>query len=381
MIHKLYNTPTRHATWLELFFDLVFVAAIGIITHDLAHTHDGHLSFEQLIKFLFVFTPMWWIWTTHTLYANRFDNNNRENKFSTLILMGLVVFLAVFSKGKIEEIFIYFVSIYVCIKFFLAYGYLRVYSKCPEDKKFSKKMAKVIFIGAIISSMSLLIESNFKYLLFYIGILMDMIWQFSLKNKLKKKPIDKRHLVERLGLLAMIILGESMINIISGLISVQMEFFDIFGAITGFILICTIWWIYFDSYHLFERAKKNDTEHLLIFMHLFLCIGLLILANLIKHSILGDLDQITFSMLSIAGLTFFYLGKQLPYMFAFPILRKMIIINTMLCIFLTSLSAFAPRIEYSLFGMMLSMFFYVFITYKWILSINLDEYLEKENTN
>jgi len=42
MINTLYQSKGRHATWLELFFDLVFVAVIGVVTHDL----------EQLLVFL-----------------------------------------------------------------------------------------------------------------------------------------------------------------------------------------------------------------------------------------------------------------------------------------------------------------------------------------
>ena len=378
MTNRLYKNPIRHATWLELFFDLAFVAAIRIITHDLSHTHDNHISLEQIFKFILVFTPMWWIWTTHTIYANRFDEDNRGNKLFTLILMGLVVFLAVFAQGDIEEKFNYFVSIYVFIRIFLAFEYLKVFTKSSEEIDFTKEMSLAIFIGAIISLSSLLSDSYLKYIVFYIGVIVDISWQYSLKNKLKKKPIDKRHLVERLGLLAIVILGEAMMNIIGSLTSVEIEVIDIFGAITGFILICTIWWIYFDSYHLFERANKIDTGHLLIIMHLFLCIGLLILANLIKHSILGDLDQKTFSMLTIIGLSFFYVGKQLPYLFAFPPFRKMIIVNTLISISLAAATTLIPNIEFALVGMMLSMFVYVYLTYKWTLSLNVDKYLEKE---
>ena len=39
-----YQTDDRHATWRELFFDLVFVACISVIGHHLTHTHDGHLA-------------------------------------------------------------------------------------------------------------------------------------------------------------------------------------------------------------------------------------------------------------------------------------------------------------------------------------------------
>lgn len=31
MVDSLYRAKERHATWLELFFDLVFVAVIGVI--------------------------------------------------------------------------------------------------------------------------------------------------------------------------------------------------------------------------------------------------------------------------------------------------------------------------------------------------------------
>jgi len=99
MINSLYQVKGRHATWLELFFDLVFVAVIGVVTHDLAHTHDGHIGAEQLVRFPLVFIPVWWIWMTHTLYANRFDKDNREHRLSSLAVMAIMV---AWSPGQLS---------------------------------------------------------------------------------------------------------------------------------------------------------------------------------------------------------------------------------------------------------------------------------------
>jgi low temperature requirement protein LtrA len=44
MHNTKYFEPNRRATWLELFFDLIFVVAIGDVTHILNHTHEGHLA-------------------------------------------------------------------------------------------------------------------------------------------------------------------------------------------------------------------------------------------------------------------------------------------------------------------------------------------------
>jgi low temperature requirement protein LtrA len=59
----------RHATWLELFFDLVFVVAVAQLADGLAEHHDG----RGMLEFLALFVPVWWAWAGFTFYANRFD--------------------------------------------------------------------------------------------------------------------------------------------------------------------------------------------------------------------------------------------------------------------------------------------------------------------
>ena len=56
-----YHEKNRHATWLELFFDLIFVVAIGKVTHTLGHVQQGHFEQEQLWTFFLLFVPLWWV--------------------------------------------------------------------------------------------------------------------------------------------------------------------------------------------------------------------------------------------------------------------------------------------------------------------------------
>jgi len=159
----------------------------------------------------------------------------------------------------------------------------------------------------------------------------------------------------------------------------QWNAFDIVSAVTEFLLIGMIWWIYFDSYPILERAKRLTTGNVLIYTHLLLCMGLLILANMIRHTIPEDLDQATFGLLSITGLVFFYLGKQILYWYAFPPWRRVIISHTFICVSITVASSFLPKIEYSLIGMTLGMLVYVYLTFKRIISVNVDQYLVEEH--
>ncbi|MCY7273142.1 MAG: low temperature requirement protein A [Phormidesmis sp. CAN_BIN44] len=47
---------SNHASWLELFFDLVFVVVIS----ELSHTLEQHLSWSGFIQFVVLFVPYWW---------------------------------------------------------------------------------------------------------------------------------------------------------------------------------------------------------------------------------------------------------------------------------------------------------------------------------
>jgi len=375
MINSLYQSKGRHATWLELFFDLVFVAVIGVVTHDLAHTHDGHIGAEQLIRFPLVFIPVWWIWMTHTLYANRFDRDNREHRLFSLAIMAIMVVLSTFAQTSLGKDFFYFVLLYGFVRLILAFLYWIAHQESKQELVFAKELSLAITIGGLVSMSSILFDGYAKFLVFYLGILIDVLLQFRLRDKLHNKPLDRAHFVERIGLLAIIILGESVIAMVATLSHEHWNVFDIVSASTGFLLIGMIWWVYFDSFPILERAKKLTSGNVLIFTHLLLCMGLLILANMIRHTILGDVDRATFGLLAITGLVCFYLGKQIPYWYAFPPWRKAIVSNTVICVAITVISTFLPKIEYSLVGMTFGMIVYVYLTFKRIIPVNVEEHL------
>jgi low temperature requirement protein LtrA len=60
----------RHATWLELFFDLTVVVAVSQLAH-LLHT-DGHHGPDarSLVTFFVLYLAIWLVWTTFMLYSN-----------------------------------------------------------------------------------------------------------------------------------------------------------------------------------------------------------------------------------------------------------------------------------------------------------------------
>ena len=62
---KKNKNEERHATWLELFYDLVFVVTISQLSHYLLHD----VSLSNFFGFLFLFIPVWWSWIGTTFFA------------------------------------------------------------------------------------------------------------------------------------------------------------------------------------------------------------------------------------------------------------------------------------------------------------------------
>lgn len=125
-----------------------------------------------------------------------------------------------------------------------------------------------------------------------------------------------------------------------------------------FIMICSIWWIYFDSYYLLSKNENSMSGHALIYSHLFLFMGLALLANLIRHAILNDIATRDFQIMSIIGMALFFLGKQYGYFIAVPKIRKYILQNTLIVLSLAGLVIFLPRVEYILVGLTATMICY-----------------------
>src|SRR5215467_697300 len=62
----------RRVTWMELFFDLIFVAAVAQVGAPLAKDY----SWGSLLRYGFLFVLIWWAWSGHTLYSTRFDHDD-----------------------------------------------------------------------------------------------------------------------------------------------------------------------------------------------------------------------------------------------------------------------------------------------------------------
>lgn len=360
----LYFNEIRQATWLELFFDLIFVVALGKITHLLSHVHDGHLSHGVWLKFVLLFIPLWWIWIGHTTYSNRFDADERPHRVATLLLMFLLILFSVLIDQEMDRNFHLFAGVYVGARLLIAGFYFNAAKSYPDKKGFCIPMGRIYAAGAFISLSAVFFELPLAAFVFYAGILFDIFVPLILKKKIVFFPVDKDHLVERVGLLAIILLGESIISLSNGITSVSWQMQTIVTASTGFVLLGMIWWIYFDSFPFLTESKKDPNGTAIMFSQLLTYMALAVMANTIRHAILNDLNLEEFRVMAITGMLLFYCGKQTAYWVNIPEYRYYNIRNTIITFVIAGASLFLEQAQHILLGMAFSMMVYIIVNYQ-----------------
>jgi len=112
----------RRVTWLELFFDLVFVAAVAQVG---THLRDDY-SFAGLLRFTFLFILIWWAWLGHTTFSTRFDTDDLVQRGLTGLQMFLVAVMAINATGALDSRdSAGFAAAYSLMRFVLVAQYLR----------------------------------------------------------------------------------------------------------------------------------------------------------------------------------------------------------------------------------------------------------------
>jgi len=88
----------RHATWLERFFDLVFVLAIAELAR---YLHD-HLTAGGFLAFAFLFLPVYLARSNFSYYADLFDVDGSFYRVAMLAAMLFSIALAVNVHGALD---------------------------------------------------------------------------------------------------------------------------------------------------------------------------------------------------------------------------------------------------------------------------------------
>ena len=244
---KKIKMKRRHATWLELFYDLVFVVTISQLSHYLFHD----VSLSNFFGFLFLFIPVWWSWIGTTFFATRFYSDDLGHRLLLLLQMGGAGAMAVNISGAFNNNFSGFALSYAFMRLILVIEYVRVFRTIKSSES-ANPLVKRYIIGFSIAAIIWLISAfvpitEIRFALWVIGLIIDFATPISTSKLTSKFAPHISHLPERMGLFTLIVLGESIVGIVNGMTEQIWDVYSVIEASLGLCISFSLWWLYFDS--------------------------------------------------------------------------------------------------------------------------------------
>jgi low temperature requirement protein LtrA len=232
----------RRATWLELFFDLVFVVAVAQASYLLT----DHLTVSRLFGYLGIFVPIWWAWMGFTFYANRFDTDDLPYRLLILLAMLAIAALAVNTRDVLSGSSVGFALSYIAVRLVLMTLYARARRNVPAARRLTTIFLTMFGTGILVWCVSLLVSTPARFWLWGVALTLELIAPVFAWRSIPAAPIHPRHIPERFGLLTIIVLGESVFAVVVGIADVSWHAATVAAAIAGFVAAASLWWIYFD---------------------------------------------------------------------------------------------------------------------------------------
>ncbi|WP_111506397.1 low temperature requirement protein A [Paenibacillus odorifer] len=299
----------KKVTWLELFYDLLFVAAVSKASHVLLHVEAGTIPLEYLSKFILIFIPIWWAWVGQSLFVNRFGQDIFLHRIFLILQLFFVLIMTASLSVNFDQYYMPFLIGYVGLRAMTAIQYLTINKNEAADRKGTARyLGSRFWIGLVISSLSLFFDSWMRYVVLYAGITVDILLPLVGRKYLVKSPINTHHLLERFSLFTLILLGESVVSILAVLQSSHWTWQSIVFALLTFLLIIAMWWQYFDNVEKKVDKTIETAGQTIIYGHLFIYVSLSMIAASIQ---LLFLDQLNYTFMVC-----FVFGSVLLYFFS-----------------------------------------------------------------
>lgn len=306
----------RGASWMELIFDVFFVAVLRILAE------TPHYTVNELLILIFKFWVIWWAWLSSILYDTKHDTDDLYHRVGKIIqILGVAGFALSIEEALSNTFFANLFAISnILIRIVLLSNYTIVTISSVTEKNFRspanissgkssgisrylKQLMKLIvnlkrpkkhlpttaslLISIILFGASCAFDdgnsiSSARIITWSVAMAFETVAKYYSMTLGYQVPFSGSHLPERMGLFTIIIIGEGIIaSLTASSHSIQyylappnVDFRLSYEAI-GFQALCILiymclWGLYFDDFgstisfeeRIFDNLKENEVPHM-----------------------------------------------------------------------------------------------------------------------
>jgi low temperature requirement protein LtrA len=239
----------RTVSFLELFYDLVYVAVVSQAAHHLAE----HVSLRGVAEFAVVFALIWIGWINGTLYLELHGREDGRTRAVVFLQMAVLVVLAAFTAEAATTGGRGFALAYATFQALLTWLWYTVHRQDRHDHTEFLTPTRYYVTGIAVSAAVVLASAFLPdgsrvivWACVAIGWIGGLVALGHPAVGLSRGLLPTHSLVERFGLFTIIVLGEVVFGVVGGLSDSEHDFKTITTGMVALVIGFGFWWIYFD---------------------------------------------------------------------------------------------------------------------------------------
>jgi low temperature requirement protein LtrA len=311
-------------TFIELFFDLVFVFAVTQLSHALLEdfTPAGALHAALLLM------AVWWVWIYTSWVTNWLDPERTPVRLLLLGLMLAGLLLSTSIPEAFESRGLVFAAAYATMQ--VGRSAFVLWAVGRDDPGLTRNFQRIISWLALSGLLWIaggLAEGNARFALWLVALLIEYLgpslgfWVPRLgRSRTTDWNVEGHHMAERCALFIIIALGESILVTGATFSELDWSSTTVAAFVVAFVGSVAMWWIYFDtgaergSAHIAGLSDPGRMARLAYtYLHLPIVAGIIVAAvadELILAHPTGHADPTTIAA-ALGGPALYVLGTAL----------------------------------------------------------------------
>jgi low temperature requirement protein LtrA len=237
---RLHAPEAQAVTFVELFFDLVFVFAVTQVTSLTA----SDLTVNGIARSLLLFWLIWWAWTQFTWTLNPADTNHDTVRIVTLVATGAAFLMAASTTRAFGDDVLWFAVPYLVVRILgLA---LQVRIDLERDGARHRTVllwVAMSLVGLALVLVGALVDPPARNVIWVLAIVADLA--AAARASRGTWDLTPAHFSERHGLFVIIALGESLIVAAAAVSSEPRTGHLVVDTVAALAVAGLLWWTYF----------------------------------------------------------------------------------------------------------------------------------------
>jgi low temperature requirement protein LtrA len=286
----------RKTSYLELFFDLVFVFAFTQVT-SLVLEDTSPRGFARAAL---VLAMVWWAWSAYAWMTNAIDVENAVTRLIIFAAMVAGFFMALAVPGAFQDEAAWFAVAYFAVRVLQPALYLWGVRDQPETLRVLLRLTPWFVIAAFVALVGGFVDPDYRAWVWVASLVIDVIGTLTAARG--DWHVSPSHFAERFALIVIIALGESIVAIGVGTSQLTRDATYAISVVVAFSGVAALWWAYFDftavaAERSLRRASGRDRSALardvFTYFHYPLVLGIIFYAVAAKKTLEHPRDPLS----------------------------------------------------------------------------------------